>query len=374
VLRGKADVLLAETDTCPQNRYSTSAQSLHAHFTGSILEGMRGAKHWVTNLHTFDPDSGEAYRRKLSEYRGFYDALSALVPQVEWLGCRVPVSSVPGYDFATSPALHQLNGWPACVLERLGLPMYFSEENGGAAFMDGPADAHMSDDEVRELFKGTVFLSAETAMRLNERGFSDCTGVDVRPWMGRNASGELIYAADRTCSAQMQVCELVPLNESVRSESLVFHIPDGKTREPLFPGVTAFDNPLGGRTVVFSGTPKARFIITEAFSFLNSARKAQLVKLLREAGELPMYYPGDVEIYLRAGRCPDGSTLCAVFNLGFDWLDEIPLNIDGAVTKVERLLPDGTRGACGFRQEGESVIVECPARTLDPVILFIERA
>ena len=37
VIDGKADVLLAETDTCPQNRYSTGAQYLHAHFTGSIL-------------------------------------------------------------------------------------------------------------------------------------------------------------------------------------------------------------------------------------------------------------------------------------------------------------------------------------------------
>ena len=36
-LGGRADVLLAETDTCPQLRYSTSASMLHAHFSGSIL-------------------------------------------------------------------------------------------------------------------------------------------------------------------------------------------------------------------------------------------------------------------------------------------------------------------------------------------------
>lgn len=41
VLRKDVDVILAETDTCPQNRYSTGAQSLHAHFTASILEGAR---------------------------------------------------------------------------------------------------------------------------------------------------------------------------------------------------------------------------------------------------------------------------------------------------------------------------------------------
>ena len=34
--REGVDIILAETDTCPQNRYSTGAQSLHAHFTASL--------------------------------------------------------------------------------------------------------------------------------------------------------------------------------------------------------------------------------------------------------------------------------------------------------------------------------------------------
>ena len=42
-LKGKVDVLLAETDTCPQNRYSVGAHGMHAHYTGSILEGVNGA-------------------------------------------------------------------------------------------------------------------------------------------------------------------------------------------------------------------------------------------------------------------------------------------------------------------------------------------
>ena len=85
------DYVLAETDTCPQNRYSTGASSLHAHFVGSILEGVCGAKHWITRLLTHEPNSGKAYRKTLSEYSGFYTTLSQLVPMLSWEGCRIPL-------------------------------------------------------------------------------------------------------------------------------------------------------------------------------------------------------------------------------------------------------------------------------------------
>ncbi len=74
---GHVDAFLAETDTCPQNRYSTGAHSLHSHFTATILEGASGAKHWITRLSSHEPESGEAYRRLLSRYSGFYHTLSS---------------------------------------------------------------------------------------------------------------------------------------------------------------------------------------------------------------------------------------------------------------------------------------------------------
>ena len=57
---GKADTILAETDTCPNNRYSKGAQILHAHFTGMIIEGVNGAKHWISNLKPYETASETA--------------------------------------------------------------------------------------------------------------------------------------------------------------------------------------------------------------------------------------------------------------------------------------------------------------------------
>ena len=94
-LKDKVDVILAETDTCPQNRYSTGAMSLHTHFTGTILEGAKGAKHWITRLNAFEPESGVAYRKVLGKYRGFYQALAEIEPALNWRGFRIPVSDTP---------------------------------------------------------------------------------------------------------------------------------------------------------------------------------------------------------------------------------------------------------------------------------------
>ena len=99
-LTGKPDIILAETDTCPQNRYSTPAAKLHSHFTFSILEGASGAKHWITRLRAYEPNSGKAYRKKLENYSGFYHELSRIAQKLSWFGCRIPIPSKAHYMLA----------------------------------------------------------------------------------------------------------------------------------------------------------------------------------------------------------------------------------------------------------------------------------
>lgn len=369
------DAILAETDTCPQNRYSTGAYSLHTHFTGTILEGASGAKHWLTRLSAFELKSGEMYRRVLTKYSKFYQALSDLVPKLLWLGCRVPVPARPNH----LPVDVRNNEWHICVLERLGLPLYFSAKQGGALFLDGDDDQYYTDEELREIFRGTVFLSAETAENLVKRGFEKEMGVLVRAWNGRYGGTEVLKINGNPCKSQMGLMEIVPLDDAVESLSTVVHVPDGKTREPLFPGVTKYQNALGGTVVVFSGTPKAKFNFQEAFSFLNESRKLQMVKLLKESGNLPVWYPGDAEVYLRAANVLDAhgketdELFCAFFNIGLDPIDEIELCTEAEIAAVEMLTPDGQRAECTFRNEDGKLVVETPAEILHPVMLFLKK-
>ncbi|MCQ2447201.1 MAG: hypothetical protein MJ141_09980, partial [Clostridia bacterium] len=373
---GKVDAFLAETDTCPQNRYSTDAHSLHAHFTGTILEGASGAKHWITRLDAFEPKSGRAYRKLLGEHTGFYHALAELVPTLKPVGCRIPLPKKWTYDFAGDPFVKAPNAFSGCVLERLGLALYFSNEEGGAVFMDGCADKTFSDEEIMKMLSGPVFLDGQTAKHLIARGFGKYLGVAVREWEGKPMSGELLPNGNE-CNHQVRAMELVPTSDKTRADSWVFHVPDGKSRVPLFPGVTVFENELGGKAVVFSGDPKTEFNYMEAFSFLTESRKAQMIALLKACGKLPLYAEGDEEIYLRAAEMPDGGMFAAVFDLSLDDLEEIEIASEKEITRAEKLTKDGKREKVGITANGKneagmySYIIHTTAPTLDPTILFL---
>ena len=368
-LSGKADIFLAETDTCPQNRYSTSAALLHAHFTGTILEGATGAKHWITRLHANEPNAGKAYRKKLAQYHKFYEKLTEYARDLTPVGCRIPLSLKQDYRFGPSESGLWISPWSSCVLERFGVPLYFSNARGGAIFLDDLSVDGFSDDEIEAFFEGTVVLSAVAAKKLNARGFGKYTGVALAEWHGKQISGEI--ADGHHITRQQGLYELIPQSDAVEALSYNYHKSDANTEELLSPAVTAFQNPKGGYSVVFCGTPDTPFHYAKAFSMLNESRKAQFIRILQRQGNLPVYYPEDAEVYLRAGYLSDGTLFCAVFNLGLDPLEELPLVLDKQVRSIEKLNSDGVPVPCAYLQDGDTVTVAEQAATLSPVILLI---
>lgn len=370
-LRGKVDVLLAETDTCPQNRYSTGAMSLHTHFTGTILEGAKGAKHWITRLLTYEPESGRAYRRVLSRYCGFYNRLAELEPTLKWRGCRIYTPATP--DFTYGRVKEEWDGWSYCVLERLGLPLYFGAECGGAVCLEGDVDTRLSDGEITKLLSGTVLLASDTAENLIRRGFGRHLGVDVRAWTGKIPVREIISESNAHTKVQMKAKELIPLSEETAVDSWVCNTLDGESYERLFPGVTVYRNDLGGTVITFCGTPVAEFNIVEAFAFLTYSRKEQLIRLLKDTGALPAYYPGDEEVYLKAADTADGRLLVAVFNIGSDPIEALSLVCDSDATAITRLTAEGEEAPVLFRREGDKFVLDIPCRPLEPVVLFVTK-
>jgi len=371
-LKDKVDVILAETDTCPQNRYSTAAMSLHTHFTGTILEGAKGAKHWITRLASFEPESGKAYRKVLGRNRGFYEALAEIVPTLKWRGCRIPVTKKPNFTFkAGTDASNTSNAWIDRVFEVMGLPVYFSGDTTGAACFEGDIDKMFTDEEIMEMLKGPMFLASDSAKRLIDRGFGEYLGVDVREWNGKMPRMEKLLVNGETTKAQMQIKELVPTSEDTVIDSEVLFTLDNKNYEYLFPGTTIYKNSLGGIVFTFAGTPKAVYNYVEAFSFLSYSRKQQLIRMLSMTDELPIYFPGDEEVYLRAADMADGGMFCAVFNLGLDPIDELELVCGRELKTIEKLMPNGEKSALSFHKENEKYIINTNCMTLDPVVLII---
>ena len=366
----KVDIFLAETDTCPQNRYSTSAALLHSHFTASILEGATGAKHWITRLTCFEPLSGKAYREKLKKYSKFYEKMTEYAAVLKPFGCRIPLSKNPVYQFVKGGYGYELCPWASCVLERLGLPLYFSNDDGGAVFLDEFMVDRFDDEEIKRFLSSTVMLSSLAAEKLCVRGFTSLIGVEVRDWYGEVINGEMI--GDKCLAAQYEKRELVPKEDGVEALSYVIHR-DASTEEVknLFPGVTLFCNRLGGRVVVFSGTPDMPFSYHTAFSMLNETRKSQIVKIMNDAALLPCYYPEDAEVYLRAGHLPGGEIMAALFNLSQDALDDIPLWVENEVSRVEIIDECGERRNVEFTKDGNVIRVKTALCAMTPAVLIL---
>ncbi len=369
-VKDTVDIFLAETDTCPQNRYSTSAALLHAHFTASILEGATGAKHWITRLAAHEPASGKAYRKKLSKYAGFYEKLCEYTKELRPFGCRIPLTLKQDYRFVEKGAGETVSPWSTCVLERMGFPLYFSNDGGGAVFLDDGAADGFDDSTIETYMHGTLILSAMAADALNRRGFTDYTGVQVSDWTGDVITTELVNGV--RVGKQYKIKKLTVCRDGVESLSQVIHQNgrDDSIRN-LFPGVTRLKNKWGGEVIVFAGTPDMPFRYYTAFSMLNETRKKQFAEILAASGHLPVYYPEDVEVYVRAGHLENGEILCALFNISLDELEDIPLVCTTSVHRIEKLNPDGTRSVCIFQQENNTVRIEEKAAPFTPVILFL---
>lgn len=124
---------------------------------------------------------------------------------------------------------------------------------------------------------------------------------------------------------------------------------------------------------VFSGTPKARYNLVEAFSFLNYSRKLQLIKLMEDLGELPVYYCGDEEMYMRCADMQDGKVLCALFNLGLDPIEQVIISTENEISSVHRLMPDGCFCELEFSSNHNEHTINSSCNTLDPLILVLTK-
>lgn len=368
------DIVLAESDTIPYNRYGKSARYLHTHYTGSILEGLKGAKHWLSRGTAFEFDSGVAYRKTLKDNYGFYSELEKMSDVIEWIGCGQIFMEQKKYIFNNDHFWKYHNcAWSSKNFERMGIPFYFSEESNGTAFLEGGMGADMSDEQINQIFKGSVFTDAESAEALFKRGYGHLLGVEISEWDKGLISGEVFANTDsQACQKQKNAKTINIIDKNVRVESYNYVLDNGE-KVLLSPAVTVLKRDNGKITVVYCGTPDAEYFYTEGFSFLNETRKQQFVNLLTEANALPVYCKGDDEVCLRAGYLGDGTLLAMLFGIGTDPMEPTILYLKDKPTTVEMLCADGSRKDVSFNAIGDNFYkIAIRVEIFNPVILLIK--
>ncbi len=367
------DILLAETDTVPYNRYGKSARLLHSHYTVSMLDGLQGAKHWISRFKTFEPESGKAYRDILAQNYKLYEKLFELSGDIRWVGAEYGFIEQKKVMFHKERFRNYHNcAWISKNLERMGLPISFNEHSGKAIFLEDTIGADMSDEQIAEKFKGSVFMTAQVANDLAKRGYTDLTGVEIEDCDLGCVFGESLDGTPFTCcTKQKNLKKINIVRDNVEILSYNYTRENGEFKT-VSPAVTVYRRPGGQLSVTYCGSPDAEFTYDEGFAFLNETRKNQFVALLKEAGALPIYCVGDDEICFRAGYLGEDRMLAAVFELGIDPMDSLKLYLEKAPKSICMLDCNGEENAVEFSPCGDSIYdVKVRIEPMNPVILII---
>lgn len=370
-------ITLAECDTVPFNRYGKNARYLHTHFTASLLEGLKGSKHWITRISSYEPKSGVAFRDILAKHYPFYEKIAKLSDHLTFVGANSAFTEQKWHDFrAKNRWQYHSNFYASKNFERMGLPFYFSNKHYGATFLESDIGRDLPDEEIQKMFAdGSVFMSAEVAVSLAERGYGDLIGVTAEPFdygrLGRVASEAFNEDASLICQKQKNLMLLTPTSEKTEVLSYNFRREDERLVN-VSPAVTKFMREDGKFTIVFCGTPDAEYTYVEGFAFLNETRKQQLIALLREAGALPVYLPSDNELCLRAGYLDDGRMLAAIFNLSYDPEEKTILYLEKEPKEIVYLNESGEEISISFEKNADGfyeLSVSC--EPLYPTVLLI---
>ena len=350
------DIILAETDTVPFNRYAKGARYLHAHYTASILEGLKGTKHWLTRSAAFEPESGKAYREILAKNYGLYEKLSQLSDEIQWVGINGVFLEQEKVLFKTTSVWrYHTCEWIAKNIERMGLPFYFAEENHGIAIIEDGIIPDMTDSQIASLFQGSVIMDGQSAEDLIQRGYGDLLGVDVKPWEKGNVSGESFDGTiNCTCTKQKNLKEIQIINDGVKAISYNYCSKDDQA-DILAPAVTVYKRENGKLSIVFCGSPDAEFTYGEGFAFLNETRKKQFIELMKEANALPVYCYGDDEVCLRAGYLKDGTLMTVIYELGIDPMKNVLLYLKEKPQNIELMQSDGTTSKVTWEDIGDNL-------------------
>ncbi len=361
VMKGKGIQLLDESDTCPHNRFSKSARTMHAHITAGLLRGLDGGKLWLDQSVFPLRDISRPYEKILSEHQDFYRQVMAVSHSWQPEGC---VINVPPLEQNPYPAVGTVFpahcSWAACCFGRVGIPVcYDGMKRSGIHLISGGQVDWYSDEDLRFLLSESALIDGPAAVKLTERGFAGLTGVKADYQEVRGNREVFLYM---DLEAGFLAADGTPFLTALPGAEVLSEVYlsqyRGAPSEKVMPGSTFFQNASGGKVIVTA----INLVKWHPMHVVNPGRKLQYLSWLEKLGGVPCCIPEMQDSRIVCGTLPGGELVCALFNSSYDPLP-VRITLRKTPRRLARLTPAGTFEEVAFTMAGSTL--ETPW-TLEP--------
>ena len=376
-----------EADAYPHNRFYSSASQLLSMMAGATMAGGDDFLFYCLQ-YLDDPLEDPGYANAFLALKPRLDAVRRFIAEHEarLSGARIywraeDLSLTRGYGYSHGQQLSSA----AYMLSKFGIPYTTRADGGGPVLLLGEVAETMSDEEIRELLSGGVFMDAPAAALLAKRGFGDLIGADVEPVKGRPRITDERIRSEAGCrkrGKQMNAFYVFPAGAEGTAERFAelrphegtevwsdFYAPDGSF---VMPSVVFSRNSLGGRVGIV-----AMALIGNRSSGLFNLRKQELLSRLLDRlspDSVPVSAVDVPGIWLLASVSADGKEmLLMVNNLSGDEREGVRLAFSGTWQGADVMRLDATGSAFPYGRADAVWTVPFVLGQMKPEFLVLKR-
>ena len=348
--REKLAEMLDESDTCPHNLFSKTANTMNLHITMGLLHGLDGGKLWIANTRYYDPATIVKFPQIIGRYQGFYRELHRTLKGVVWHGATLSVPDPENDPHPEFPgSFQQQHSWISRLTGFIGLPHnYAKAETKAIHLISGNQVDFFTDEELKKFLADGCILDASAAKLLCERGFAELVGVKPDVLTAKISAGEWMKGMDYPIRAFGNAnYKLVPADEKNKPEYLSeFRDVDynqSTNVTKVCDGAALFKNSLGGKVVTVP------FDVCDSRISVVPERQNYMRRIFDIMGVLPAWSHEPFDVYFRFGTLACGKTdIAAVCNISYEPMEQVHIGVKKVPAKIEKLSPDGGWDECSF--------------------------
>lgn len=319
-----------------------------------------------------NPLEEEGYCKMFKKESSRFSALKLAVKDCRVDGCEI--FRKPGTS----------SNW-AGITGRLGIP--HTSIGGKVKLVTGDVIERMSEQEITNLLKGSVFLDGLAAYLLCKKGFSKMIGAEIstreevilppfyegihNPKNYENINNRLMYNYDWAFNSENKdsFYQIKPLTGA----EIVTDFLNSKN-QPSHPGIIRFENELGGRIAIMAFNLNDSFTYSRSIAIFNYSKKELIRQIIEWLGKetLPVFVTHSPNAFCIFNRSKSNDyAIVTVINLCSDSFDSISLDIapEWINSKFEVLNNVGKWSSVNVETRNRTIKVNTTLSLMDPVIL-----